>query len=71
MPPGLECYKSIKSGLENCIPCEGIYFNVGKDEDIQPVEQLKEYTNIVKKYKEYKSGFTKGAEGKDSIFIHI
>ena len=48
MPPGLECYKSVKKGSESCVPCEGIYFHVNRDEDFKPVEQLEEYKTMVK-----------------------
>ena len=64
MPPGLECYKSVKKGSESCVPCEGIYFHVNRDEDFKPVEQLEVYKTTIQNYKEYKSGFINGTEGR-------
>ena len=71
MPPGLECYKSIKNDLESCIPCEGIYFHVKRDEDFKPVEQLEKYKNMIQDYIQYKSGFFIGTEGNHLTLIHF
>ena len=64
MPPGLECYKSVKRSSEKCIiPCKGIYADVTKVEDFEKVEEIEKFRPTLKSYKNYKSGFTNGTEG--------
>ena len=67
MPPGLDCYKSVKKSTENCIPCNGIYFHVEREDYEKPIEDLEKFKTILDKYKEYKSGITKETEGKLNV----
>jgi hypothetical protein len=62
MPQGLECYRSVTQSSDNCIPCKGIYFRVEKH--LMSVEVSKEFKTALENYKEYKSGFNNGTEGK-------
>jgi hypothetical protein len=57
MPPGRNCYKTIKKTSENCIPCRGIYVHVEKDDVFKPVEKMEEFITILDTYKEYKLGY--------------
>ena len=70
MTLALECYKTVKKGSKKCIPCKGFYFQVERDEDFKPVEELKEFETTLVKYKEYKSKLINRTEGK-TIIIEI
>jgi hypothetical protein len=64
MPPGLECYKSVKKSSDKCIiPCTGIYADVYRDEDFKPVEEIDKFRTTLENYENYKSGFINGTEG--------
>ena len=64
MPPGLECYKSVKTSSEKCnIPCKGIYADVYREYDFEYVDDIKKFRTSLTNYKEYKSGFINGTEG--------
>ena len=64
MPPGLECYKSVKKYSEKClIPCKGTYADVYKKEDFKQVEEIEKLRATLNNYKKYKSGFFNGTEG--------
>jgi hypothetical protein len=64
MPPGLECYTSVKTYSEKCIiPCKGTYADVYKKEDFKKVEEIEKLRTTLDDYKEYKSGFFNGTEG--------
>jgi hypothetical protein len=64
MPPGLECYKSVKKSSEKCIiPCKGIYADVSRGEDSEQVEEIEEFRTTLDSYKSYKSGFINRTEG--------
>jgi hypothetical protein len=64
MPPGLECYKSVKKSSEKCtIPCKGIYADVSRGEDFEPVEEIEEFGPTLASYTNYKSGFINKTEG--------
>ena len=64
MPPGLECYKSVKKSSEKCIiPCKGIYADVNRVEDFEKVEEIEKFGPTLESYKNYKSGFINGTEG--------
>ena len=69
MPPGLECYKSVKKSSEKCrIPCKGIYADVVRKEGFKQTEDVRKIKAALGNYKEYKAGFINRTEG---ILLHI
>ena len=65
MPPGLECYKSVKKTSDKClIPCKGVFADVEKGEDYKQVEAIEKFRATLHNYEDYKSGFITRNEGK-------
>ena len=65
MPPGLECYKSVKKTSDKClIPCKGVFADVEKREDYKQVEAIEKFRYTLHDYRDYKSGFITRNEGK-------
>ena len=64
MPPGLECYNSVKLRSDECIiPCKGMYADVEREEGFEATEKIEKFQPVLGQYKQYKAGFINETEG--------
>ena len=70
MPPGLECYGTVKPSAAECLrPCKGVYAEVEREGGGEEVERMDNFKPVLDRYKEYKSGFRNDTKGNSLIFF--